>query len=190
MNLRKHLAGLALFSAILGTAIFINYYLTLPDPTIPPVQVFTPGLKVSAEDRPQLIDYDYKVRQVSLDFINGESYATLTFKHEAGDPAPDWLWVTTIFLSPESEPAKIWVTKTQIHNPFGAGAGLNLPGTYEVTATAPCPWCDLPGRPAGGYFARVYVSADINQFPSAETLDPDIRAAVPVLVQAKREPRR
>jgi hypothetical protein len=184
MNLRKHLAGLAIFFAILGTAIFINYYLTLPAAAIPPV----PLDRVDAVDEvesPQSINY--KVRLVSLDFINGKSYVTLTFDHKAGDPAPDLLWVTTVFLSPESESDKIWVTKTEVRIPFGAGAGANLPGTYEVTAAAPCPWCVLPGRPASGYFARVYVSAHINQFTSAEALDLDIRTTVPVVVQADRK---
>ena len=188
MRLPRHVAGFIVFIMILTCAEVINYYVSRLSRKAAPAKIAAPAPKTPPEMPAEVPPVNYNVRLVSLDFINGKSHATLTFKHKAGDPAPDWLWVTTIFLSPESD--KIWVTKTEVRNPFGAGTGLNLPGTYEVTATAPCPWCDLPGPPASGDFARVYVSANVNQFPTAEALDPDIRAAVPVLVQARREPRR
>jgi len=39
MNLRKHLAGFALFSVIVGCAVLISAYLNAPTPMIPPVRL-------------------------------------------------------------------------------------------------------------------------------------------------------
>ena len=184
MNLRKHLAGFTIFSIILGTAIFINYYLTLPAPTMPPVQVFTPEA-VSAEDRIPLTNYvNYQVRLVSLDFINGKSYTTLALKLQPGQPAPEKLLVSTRFYLPDRADNPAWTSTVgvQLHRQ------PDEDGRIEVTATSECDWCASPDAPRAGYFAAVYVSAQYEgePLPGPSGVNP-VEAAVPVVVQAERK---
>jgi hypothetical protein len=194
MNLRKHLAGLAIFSAILSTAIFINYYLTLPAASLPPVPLEPPSAEAVESYQP----ISLTVRLVSLDFINGKSYATLVFKRKPGQAAPERLWVTTVFMSSEANPERRWMTQAEIRDPFAPGNQGNLPGTYEVTAVASCRWCNLPDTPAAGYFANIYIAVGdhvSSELPeeyddSAAVNDAKILPHIPVLVQGRRGPRR
>jgi hypothetical protein len=183
MNVRKHLAGLALFSVILGGAIFINHYLNIPTITIPSAQSKALPLLVDKVENPQPINY--KVRMVSLDFINKESYTTLVLKREAGRAAPEKLWVTTVFFSPDRPTGKVLMSSAGILKPFAHGDVL------EYVATGSCDWCELAKIPKAGYFARVYVSADYadSSYPPDVDVDfdSDISTAIPVVVQAERK---
>ena len=177
MNLRKHVAGFALFSAIVGCAIFINALLTAPVARIPPVLITAPPMSPPTRLRQPV---NYKVRLVSLDFINRESYTVLKLKHETGQPVPEKLWVTTVF-SPDSPSGKSFVITTKILNPFENEDDL------EYTAASSCAGCDYSNAPRVGYFARVYVSTDeANLYPG--DFDSDLTTAIPVVVQAERKP--
>lgn len=195
MNLRKHLAGLAIFSAILGTAIFINHYLTLPAAAIPPVPLEPPLVEAVESYQP----ITFTERLVSLDFINGKSHVTLTLQRKPHQAAPERLWVTTVFMSSEAQPERRWMTQAEVRDPFAPGNQGNLPGTYEVTATASCRWCNLPGTPTAGYFAEVGITVGDHVSPTLpeeyddsrrDVPDAKITPYIPVLVQARREPRR
>jgi hypothetical protein len=183
MNIRKHVAGLALFSVILGSAIFLNHYLTIPNVTIPSATFNAPPLLVDKIEKPQPVNY--KVRLVSLDFINKESYTALVLKREAGQPAPEKLWVTTVLFSPSRPTGKVLMSNVGILKPFAHGDVL------EYVATSPCDWCEYANIPKAGYFARVYVSADYadSSYPPDldADFDPDITTAIPVVVQAARK---
>ena len=191
MRLEKHLQGFAVFITIFISTAFIHEYLSrAPFGKGRPVRE---TVTAPAPDEPTSVTYgvtpvSHTVRLVSLDFINGQSYTTLALQREAGRPAPERLWVTTVFVSPEFAPGRSWTTTTEIRRPFGAG---NLAGRTEITAAASCSWCARSGAPAPGYFARVYVWAeDGPHLLPPEAFDADIRTAVPVVVQARREARR
>jgi hypothetical protein len=181
MNLRKHLAGFAIFFVILGGAIFINNYLTIPNVRIPSVPFNAPPLLVDKIEKPQPVNY--KVRLVSLDFINKESYTALVLKREAGQTAPEKLWVTTVFFSPSRPTGKVLKSNAGILQPFAHGDVL------EYVVTSSFDWCESGNIPRAGYFARVYVSADYadSPYPPDVVFDSDIRTAIPVLVQAERK---
>jgi len=181
MNLRKHAAGFVIFSIILGSAIFINAYLTAPTATVPPVptgelpqQIFIEEMNTPAET------VNFKVRLVSLDFINRQSYTALTLKREAGQPAPRKLWVTTVFFLPDRGFGKILTSYTEILKPFAHGDVL------EYVAASSCDWCESPNIPRAGYFARVYVSAIDADSSYPPDIDFDIKTATPVVVQNKK----
>lgn len=182
MNVRKHLAGLALFFVILGSAIFINHYLTIPDVTIPSAPFNVSPPVIAKIERPQP-PANYEVRMVSLDFINKESYTTLLLKHEAGQPAPEKLWVATVFFSPDRPTGKVLMSHAQILKPFAHGDVL------EYVATDSCDWCKVANIPQAGYFARVYVSANDGDspYPPDVDFDFDLTRAIPVVVQAARK---
>jgi hypothetical protein len=176
MNVRKHLAGLAIFSVILGSAIFINHFLTIPNVTIlsDPRRLPFSDMK----KRPQPVSYN--VEQVSLDFANNKSYTQLTLERQPGQPAPEKLWVTTYYFSPEPASGRGWTTTTEIPQPFAQRDKIEL-----ITASS----CDLysssSATPGGGYFARVYVSteyADESYPPDAQS-NRDITNATPVVVR-------
>lgn len=175
MNVRKHLAGLAIFSVILGSAIFINHFLTGPGITIPSAPLRQPFSDM--EKGPQPIAYH--VEQVSLDFLNNKSYTQLTLERQPGQPAPEKLWVTTYYFSPESAHGRGWTTTTEIPQPFAQRDKIEL-----ITASS----CDLyssSATPVGGYFARVYVSTkytDESYLPDAQ-FNRDITTATPVVVR-------
>jgi hypothetical protein len=175
MNLRKHIAGFALFLIILTIAISIHEYLTWPGWKAPRVRVAAPLPQETTGNRQPV---NFNVRQVSLDFIKGESHTTLLLKREAGEAVPEKLRVTTIFFSPEYPERGSWTSRTEIRRPFASGDQV------EVTATSECEWCVPFDTPRTGYFARVYVSTDDedNAYPPDGQSNRDITTAVPVVV--------
>ena len=181
MNLRKHAAGFVIFSIILGCAIFINAYLTAPTTTVFPVPTDELIHQISIEEMNALETVNFKVRLVSLDFINMQSYTALTLKREAGQPAPEKLWVTTVFFLPDRGTGKILTSHTEILKPFAYGDVL------EYVAASSCDWCESPNIARAGYFARVYVSAidADSSYPSG--VDFNIETATPVVVQDKKK---
>lgn len=175
MNVRKHLAGFALFSFILGSAILINHLLTIPNVTIPPVLRPEATPVIVKEWQPVI----YRVRQVSLDYRNKKSYTELSLYRQLHRPAPETVWVTTTYFSPDSTRAEDWTTITEIRHPFARGNGEEV-----VVATAN--W-ELPPSletPGAGYFARVHVSSEYqgNIYPPDYLHSSDIANAVPVVV--------
>jgi hypothetical protein len=175
MNVRKHLAGLALFSVILGSAIFINHFLNIPNATIPSVPLQLP-LSVTKEKSPPV---DYEVGQVLLDFINKKSYTELTLKRQPGQPSPEKLWVTTYYFSPDYASGRWWTSQTEISQPFAKGDQINL-----VTASS-CDLCSSSDTPRVGYFARVYVSTEYadKSYPPDARFNRDITTATPVVIR-------
>jgi hypothetical protein len=175
MNVRKHLAGLAIFSVILGSAIFINHFLTIPNVMIPSAPSRQPFSDMKKGPQP----IAYHVEQVSLDFLNNKSYTQLMLERQPGQPAPEKLWVTTYYFSPEAARGRGWTTTTEISQPFAQRDKIEL-----ITASS----CDLyssSATPVAGYFARVYVStkyADESYPPDAQ-FNRDITTATPVVVR-------
>jgi hypothetical protein len=174
MSVRKHVAGFAVFSFILGSAILINHFLNIPDAVIPPV-VSHEEILVRAKE-PQLVIY--RVRQVSLDYINKKSYTELMLFRQPHQPAPEKIWVTTTYFSPDTALAEDWTTITEIQQPFSRG------NSDVVVAAAE--W-DLPPAletPGAGYFARVHVSSEYQGHfsPPDYQSESDIENAVPVVV--------
>ena len=183
MNLRKHVAGFVIFSIILGGAIFINAYLTAPTATVPPVSTSELIHQISIEEVEVPEPVNFKVRLVSLDFINRQSYTALKLKREAGQPAPERLWITTVFFLPDRGFGKLLTSNTEILKPFVNG------DIVEYVAASSCDWCESANIPRAGYFARVYVSAnyaDSSYLPDIN-FDFDIKTATPVVVQDKRK---
>lgn len=176
MNVRKHLAGFAIFSVILGSAILINHFLTIPDAVIAPVINRPEAISVTVKDVRQPVTF--RVRQVSLDYINKKSYTELSLFSHPDVPLPEKIWVMTTYFSPDSELAEDWTVIKEIRQPFASGAG--------ETFVAASDW-DLPPRldkPGAGYFARVYVSSEHQgKFYEPDYSAPrDIAKAVPVVV--------
>jgi hypothetical protein len=173
MNVRKHLAGLALFSVILGSAIFINHFLNVPNVAIPSAPLQLPFSVTKETSQP----IGYEVKQVSLDFINKKSYTVLTLKRQAGQPVPEKLWVTTFFFSPDY-PGGIWTSKAGILRPFAQS------DETDFIATAFCGLSLHSDTPRAGYFARVSVSTEDadNSYPPDAQFSRDIRTAFPVVV--------
>lgn len=174
MNTRKHVAGFAVFSIILGSAILINHYLNIPDALITPV-LSQEEIPLRAKE-PQLVIY--RVRQVSLDYINKKSYTELSLFRQPHKPAPEKIWVTTTYFSPDTAHAEDWTTTTEIRQPFSRG------NDDVIVATAQ--W-DLPPAletPGAGYFARVHVFSESQGHFSRPDYqaESDIENAVPVVV--------
>jgi hypothetical protein len=175
MNARKHIAGFVIFSFILGSAILISNFLTIPDAVIPPVlSAEAPRMTIKRQQTP----VTFRVRQVSLDYNSGKSYTELNLFRPLDQPAPDRVWVTTTFFSPDSTRAEDWSIITEIQRPFDNGNG-------EIYVAADH-W-ELPplmSRPGAGYFARVDVSSEYQ----GKFYDPDYhyssdpRNAVPVVI--------
>lgn len=173
MNLRKHLAGLAIFSVILGGAIFINHFLTLPNATIPSAPLHLAFSDVKENPQP----VSYLVKQVSLDFINKKSYTELRLERHPGQPKPEKIWVTTFLFSP-AYPGGLWMSKAEIPQPFAQSNQINFVATT---------FSDLAlysHTPKAGYFARVFVSTEDNDtsYTPDVAFDRDISTAVPVVV--------
>jgi hypothetical protein len=174
MNARKHLAGFVIFSIILGSAILINHFLTIPKATIPPVVSYIAAPVMAGKSQP----VSYHVRQVSLDYLNKKSYTELSLFIEPNQPEPERVWVTTTYFSPDSARAEDWTTITEIPQPFARGNG-------EVFVAA-AEW-ELPPAlqtPGAGYFARVYVSSEAEGkfYPPDYLSKSDLADAVPVVV--------
>ena len=174
MNARKHVAGFALFSLILGSAILINHFLTIPDATIPPVPSH---IAIPVRDK-QRQPVTYRVRQVSLDYINQNSYTELSLFRRPDEPAPETIWVMTTYFSPDSTRAEDWTTITEIRQPFARGNGEVFVATAHWELPPP------RNTPGAGYFARVYVSSESqdNFYPPDYQPGNDIANAVPVVV--------
>ena len=184
MNLRKHVAGFALFSVVVGCAVFVsalNKYLSAPTASIPPVIrdepiSETPLVSLNAIN-------SNAVRLVSLDFINKKSYVTLEIKRGTDQPAAGNLRVTTYFFSPD-RPGRVWTSRARISISYAYA------DHFEYLATGACEWCGDVDAPKAGYFARVHIStfdtADI-EMPFAE-LNRDVTTATPVVVQVAQSP--
>jgi hypothetical protein len=183
MNFRKHLAGFAIFSLILGSAILINNFLTMTVATIPPV-LSREAAPVIIKERQQPITY--RVRQVSLDYINKKSYTELSLEREPDQFMPEAIWVTTTYFSPDSTRAEDWTTITKISEPFANGD--------HAIVVAVSDW-DLPpasNKDKPGFFARIYVSSessDNNSSSSVVQFSPDLTGAVPVVLHWPDEQR-
>jgi hypothetical protein len=175
MNVRKHAVGFVVFSIILGSAILINHFLNIPDATIPPVLSQEAAPVIAKELQP----VTYRVRQVSLDYVNKKSYTQLSLFRQPDQPAPETVWVTTTYFSPDTTRAEDWTTTTEIHQPFARGNGELFVATAD--------W-ELPPAlktPGAGYFARVYVSSEYqgNLYPPDYRSASNIANAVPVVIR-------
>lgn len=183
MNVPKHVAGIALFIFIVSVSVFIAAIVAAPLQMIPPVPLGASSHRNAAESQ----SVSYHVQIVSVDFINRESYTSLSLKRERGAPAPDSLWVYTSFFVPEY-PNKSWSgSPVELREPFSEGDEVS-----SITVTAACPWCGDANAPRAGYYARVRVSTVSSEAAARrdEDFDPDIKTAIPVLVQVERKPRR
>jgi hypothetical protein len=152
MNVRKHVDGFAVFLIILTSAVAIDEYLNFPNLEVRPARVSTPSppRRVAKSIQP----VDYRVRQVSLDYVNKKSYTEVILTRQPGRPAPDRVWVMTGFYSPASVLAEDWNVSAELKHPFSEGD--------EVVFVAESDW-DLPplsNASEAGYFARVYVSSE------------------------------
>lgn len=181
MKLGKHFAGVALFFVIFASTVIVTNFLTAPIGTVSPIKLNAtpPGHIVDMTPQP----INYKVRLVSLDFNNGKSYTTLILKREAGQPAPEKLWVRTLFFAPDHDASKGWSSLAEIRRPFSYGERV------EITATGKCDWCEERDAPKAGYYAQVYVSTEYagDLHTPAERASRNIMTAIPVVVQTKRK---
>jgi hypothetical protein len=176
MNVRKHLAGLAIFSFILGSAIFINHFLNSPNVAIPSAPLQLPFSVTKETSQP----ISYRVEQVSLDFVNKKSYTQLTLERRPTQPAPEKLWITTYHFSPENASGRGWTTTTEIPQPFANRDKV------ELVTVSSCDLCSFStATHRVGYFARVYVSTEYagDTYAPAAQFDRDITTATPVVVR-------
>lgn len=173
-NLKKHVAGFILFSTILVSSVFIYHYLTLPIVTLPAV---TLGPLVAGPVESTHISY--KVRQVSIDFNHSTKYTVLSLKLLPGHPAPEKLWVSTFYFSPEiyRNYGDMW-SMTEFRQPFANSKEIELIATDSSNSVKA-----LPG-PRVGYFAHVYVwTGDTeSSYPPDTPINRDITNAEPVVV--------
>ncbi|PYS47247.1 MAG: hypothetical protein DMF68_16530 [Acidobacteria bacterium] len=173
MNLRKHVAGFIIFSTIVGSAVLINAYLSAPANRVRTVLISktVPQAPVEASQ-----PIKFKVLQVSLDLANNKSYTELCLERQPGQPAPERVWVTTIFFTPE-HPGIVSMSKVAIRQPFAQSDQSDFVAMASGSSFA---------APYGsGFFARVYVStdySDYSNFPD-ETFVRDITGAIPVVIQ-------
>jgi hypothetical protein len=176
MNLRKHLAGLAIFLAIFGSTVLIFNYLNAP---IGAVYISHP---VPLSTQPATtVELSYSVQYVSLDFINRKSYAQLSLNQVENARMPRKLWVRTYFFAPHSG-WQVWSSEVaELRVPFVDGDRI------EITSVASCDWCSDSSVPKAGYYARVIVStrsAEDTYLPDSE-INQEITTATPVVVQAE-----
>jgi hypothetical protein len=171
VNLRKHAAGFALFSVIVGSAIFINAYLRLltikPDPVL--IRETVPQAPLRASQT-----ISFKVRQVSVDLVNKETYTELRLERQPGQDVPEHLWVTTVFFTP-AHPGIVGISKVEIT--------LSQSNQSDFVATA-SNITFARNMDGGECFARVYVStrySDYSNFQD-ETFIRDLTDAVPVVI--------
>lgn len=128
---------------------------------------------------------DYKTQLVSLDFVSGTAYATLTLKRRFIDPTPDKVWVQTIFFAPDNTARKVWTgAPVEVREPFA------FEDTKTLTVAVGCLPCANEDAPASNYYARTFVSTTPeNLTREAQTNFDiaifDIATATPVLVQNK-----
>jgi hypothetical protein len=185
MNFRKHLAGFAIFSVILGSAILINNFLTMPVATIPPV-LSQEAAPVIIKEPQQQQPITYRVRQVSIDYMNKKSYTELSLEREPDQFMPEAIWVKTTYFLPDSTRTEDWTTLTKISEPFAKGD--------HAIVVAVSDW-DFPpasNKDTPGLFARIYVSSessDNNSYSPVVKFSPDIAVAVPVVLHWPDEKR-
>jgi hypothetical protein len=180
MNIPKHIAGLALFILIVGASIFIANIMAAPVLTIPPV----PLLDASpSRDTTELSPFRYGARLVSLDFINRQSYTTAKLKRHANLPAPERLWVYTLFFIPEYPQIRWTSGPVEVLRPFEDS------DEATITVSGECALCGDSRAPRSGYYARVYVSTSPSEWYlwRDAKIDTDIASAIPVLVQVEQQ---
>jgi hypothetical protein len=183
MNIRKHVAGITLFIFIVAASIFIVGIMTAPALTIPPVPIHDAPASRNTIDSPP---FRYMTQLVSLDFINQQSYTTLKLKRHVDEPAPERLWVYTLFFVPE-RPQISWSSgPVEVLRPFKDN------DEATITVTGECTLCGNSRAPRNGYYARVYVSTIRREWdaPSGAKIDKigtDITTAIPVLVQVEQQ---
>lgn len=208
MNLRKHVAGFALFSAIIGCAVLINAYLNPPVAAVPPVQVNDPSLRSSIDPvqvpTVKVQPVSYRVGQVLINLDSDKSYTELQLTRLPGQPAPERLWVTTYFFSP-AYPDKVWTARTEIRQPFARNdqtsflaTDICCPCLFIKTLPAQRVWAKsiyprsnlfevsppVQRSTNTGFFARVLVSTDSAEpDTSGEHLDRNISGATPVVIE-------
>lgn len=175
MNLRKHIAGFAIFSTIVGSAIFINAYLRVPAIKVRPVLISKSVPQAPVETRQPI---NFKVRQVSIDRTNDTIYTELLVERQPGQATPEELWVTTVLFTPE-HPGIVGISKVKIHHPFAQGDQSDFVVAASDSSSA------ARNMYGAGYFARVYVSTNSsdNSTFSDENFVRDITHAVPVVIQ-------
>jgi hypothetical protein len=182
MNVPKHIAGLVLFIFIVSISVFIVGIVTAPLEMIPPFK--ETKLSCVYELSEAAPPVGYKVQLVSLDFINRESYTTLTLKRDLSRPAPERIWVATSFYTLE-RPHESWTSgAVEIRLPFADSDEVRL------TLKSSCYWCSDASAPRAGYYARVQVSAESSDAAAHDDqMDADHQTPISVLVQAARKPR-
>lgn len=186
MNIPKHVAGLVLFIFIVSLSVFVVEIVNAPLEMIPPLKQTPPLRSTVIRDEAPSVDYPvhYKVRLVSLDFINRESYTTLTLRRDRSFPAPDRVRVSTSFYTLE-RPLKSWAgTPAEIRRPFANGDEIT------VTLKDACPVCSDASAPRAGYYARVLVSTGWSDSYRDYQTDAPSQKPISVLVQAEQTPRR
>jgi hypothetical protein len=175
MNLRKHLAGFALFSVIVGCTILINSFLS-----VPAIKVRSVLIKEAVPQAPFEASQpiNFKVRQVSLDRMSNKSYTELRLERQPGQPLPEELWVTTIFFTPE-HPGIAAMSKVKIRQPFAQSDQSDFVAAASDSSFA------VQKMPASEYYARVYVSPNSsdNSTFTDENFVRDITHAMPVVIQ-------
>ncbi len=123
---------------------------------------------------------DYKTQLVSLDFVSGTAYATLTLKRRAGVPTPDKVWVQTVFFAPDNTARKVRTgAPVEVREPFA------LEDTKTLTVAIACLPCANEDAPASNYYARIFVSTTPENLTREAQTNFDIATATPVLVQNK-----
>lgn len=176
MNIPKHVAGVVLFILIVGASVFISGIMAAQVLTIPPVPLLD---KTPARTTTGSPPFRYRAQLVSMDFINQQSYTTLKLERHSDWPAPERLWVYTLFFVPEY-PHISWSSgPVEVLRPFRDG------DEATITVGGKCALCDDSRAPRSGYYARVYVSTTRNDYDSLRggKIDTDITTAIPVLVQ-------
>lgn len=184
MNSPKHVAGIVLFIFIVSISVFIVDIVNVPLETIPPLNAKKASEPRDLKSLP-VQPVDYKVQLVSLDFINRESYTTLTLKRATTRPAPARIWVGTSFYTLE-RPLESWSNvPAEIRSPFATGDEVTL------TLKSACPLCSDASAPRAGYYARVRVSIESSAAAyEHQTETVNEQPPISVLVQAEQKPRR
>ena len=176
MNIRKHLAGVAIFLAIFGGTVFIfNSLKTFIDDVS--------GLTLTPTQPATEVELSYEVPYVSLDFNSRQSYTRLSLD-AASRHLPGRLWVRTYFFAPNHDRSEVWASEAvELRVPFMGSDRI------ETMSVASCDWCNDTTAPKAGYYARVIVStrsASDTYLPDSE-INREITTASPVVVQVERK---
>lgn len=182
----KLLARLATFLLTFSLALFfVNLFVRPLMHTIDAPPAAPPAPISIFDDQASSKIVSYKAQLVSLDFLSGKAYATLALKHTATkDSAPEKIWIRIGFFAPDDAARKVWTSEpVEVRDPFRAS------DTNTLTVSGECFPCVDANAPAGGYYARIFVSTvPENSLRVREELTNfDLADAIPVLVQNKRE---